>query len=151
MGKSKNQTFKSIEHKVWKRLRVWKGKLLSSVGREILVKAVAQAIPSSMSCFLLPRYLCHRLGMLAYKFWWGSSEEKRKIHWINWDSLSTPKCFGGLGFKDLRCFNLALLAKQGWKLLSNPTTLISRVLKAKYFNNCDFLDANLGSNPSYTW
>uniref|UniRef100_A0A2N9F1N7 Reverse transcriptase zinc-binding domain-containing protein n=1 Tax=Fagus sylvatica TaxID=28930 RepID=A0A2N9F1N7_FAGSY len=48
-------------------------------------------------------------------------------------------------------FNLALLAKQGWRLLQNPDTLLHRVLKAKYFPDCSFLDAQIPSHSSFTW
>ena len=48
-------------------------------------------------------------------------------------------------------FNQSLLAKQAWKLVTNPTSLVGRVLKGKYFKDCDFLGATKGYNPSYTW
>lgn len=48
-------------------------------------------------------------------------------------------------------FNIAMLAKQGWCVMDRPTSLLSEVLKAKYFPNGDFLSANLGNNPSYVW
>jgi hypothetical protein len=31
------------------------------------------------------------------KFWWGEDDDKRKVHWASWDSLTKPKCMGGLG------------------------------------------------------
>ncbi|KAA3463976.1 reverse transcriptase [Gossypium australe] len=65
--------------------------------------------------------------------------------------MCIPKAKGGLGFKDLSKFNLALLAKQGWKLIMQPDCLFARVMKAKYFPTGDFMSANLGSYPSYTW
>jgi len=58
---------------------------------------------------------------------------------------------GGLGFQDLTLFNKALLAKQGWRLMKNPDSLIGRILKAKYYPNSSFLDSSLGSRPSFTW
>lgn len=58
---------------------------------------------------------------------------------------------GGMGFRDLQAFNLALLAKQGYKFIDDPNALVTRVFKAKYFPNADFLEANLGHNPSYCW
>lgn len=57
----------------------------------------------------------------------------------------------GIGFQDLVKFNIALLAKQGWKLIDHPSSLIAHILKAKYFSNSDFLNARLGSNPSLIW
>ena len=56
-----------------------------------------------------------------------------------------------MGFRNLQPFNLALLAKQGWQILSNPNSLMARVYKAKCFPYDDILNAKLGSNPSYAW
>lgn len=38
-------------------------------------------------------------------FWWNSTEDKRKIYWLNWEKLCFSKQDGGLGFKDIECFN----------------------------------------------
>lgn len=74
-----------------------------------------------------------------------------KIHWQSWDSLSKPKKEGGMGFRDIRCFNLAMLAKQGWMLLKKKDTLFYRCFKAKYFLRCNFLEAGDVPNSSYVW
>jgi len=58
IGKSKNQVFAKIKEKVGKKISGWKEKMLSMGGKEILIKAVAQTIPTyTMSCFLLPKGL----------------------------------------------------------------------------------------------
>lgn len=57
----------------------------------------------------------------------------RSIHWLSWDKLTVHKFFGGMSFKDLITFNLAMLGKQGWKLQTQPDCLVSRISKARYF------------------
>lgn len=71
--------------------------------------------------------------------------------WISWEELCIPKAQGGINFKLLKEFNLALLAKQGWKLQTEPNSFASQVLKPKYFTDCDFVNASLGKRPSYLW
>ena len=56
-----------------------------------------------------------------------------------------------MSFRDIQAFNLALLAKQAWRLLYNTHSLFFRVYKSRYFPNCTFMDAELGSNSSYVW
>ncbi|KAK4387778.1 putative mitochondrial protein [Sesamum angolense] len=68
-----------------------------------------------------------------------------------WDKMCKSKLQGGLGFRNLEAFNLALLAKQLWRLLSRPESLVCRVLKAKYFPLTHLFDAQLGARPSFTW
>ena len=62
IGQLKKLIFVEIKEKVCKKLAGWKGKLFSLGGKEIIIKAVAQAISTyTMSCFLLPKSLCEDL------------------------------------------------------------------------------------------
>ena len=65
--------------------------------------------------------------------------------------MCKSKLNGGMGFQNLQAFNLAMLAKQGWRLLSNPHSLFARIYKAKYYPHGDVLNSKLGSNPFYAW
>ena len=85
------------------------------------------------------------------EFWWRNGQETRGMHWKSWESLCRPKASGGLGFKDLEAYNLALLGKQLWRMIKNPKSLMCRVFKSRYFRNTDPLNASLGSRPSYAW
>lgn len=67
------------------------------------------------------------------------------------DKISKVKSNGGLGLKRLRMFNVAMLAKQGWRILNNSNPLVSAILKAHYFPSTDFLNAGVGVNSSYVW
>ncbi|XP_074271199.1 putative mitochondrial protein AtMg00310 [Silene latifolia] len=62
-----------------------------------------------------------------------------------------PKTDGGLEFRDFRLFNLALLGKKAWRLITNPDSLWSRLMKARYCPEGEFMTASIGHNPSYTW
>jgi hypothetical protein len=56
-----------------------------------------------------------------------------------------------MGFKGLKAFNMAMFGKQAWKLISSPESLITRLLKAKYFSRSDYFGVSIGHNPSYVW
>lgn len=63
--------------------------------------------------------------------------------------MCLPKCQGGLGFQDLKTFNIALLVQQGWRILQNEGTLLHQIFKEGYVSKSSFLDAPLVLNPSY--
>ncbi|KAL5551591.1 hypothetical protein UlMin_001767 [Ulmus minor] len=113
-GRCKRDLFNFIKNRVWNKVKGWNASLFSQAGKEILIKAVLQAIPSyAMSCFKLPKKLIKDIHCLISRFWWGSSVS--------------------------------------WRLIRSPDSLVGKVLKACYYPNCSFLDANLGSCPSFSW
>ncbi|XP_048502752.1 uncharacterized protein LOC125498565 [Beta vulgaris subsp. vulgaris] len=151
-GRSKRAVFDSLLDRIWKKLQGWKEKYLSRAGKEILLKSVIQAIPTYlMGVYKLPCSVTQKIHSAMAQFWWGSSATQRKTHWKNWDAMCSLKCLGGMGFKDLRVFNDALLGRQAWRLVREPHSLMARVMKAKYYPNHEFLDAYLGTSVSYSW
>jgi hypothetical protein len=127
-------------------------KLLSYGGKEVLLKAVIQAIPAyAMSVFKLPKLVIKGITDAMSRYWWGDDDEQKHMHWFNWWKMCIPKKKGGMGFRDLHCFNLAMLAKQSWRLLCEPDSLCAQILRAKYFPSGDILNAELKKGSSYTW
>jgi hypothetical protein len=142
----------NLQAQLTKRLLMWGDGNLAQAGREVFIKSVAQALPIYiMGVFKLPFSVCDDLTKLVRDFYWGSKVEKRKTHWCAWDKLQRPKCQGGLGFRDFRMFNQALLARQAWRLLTKPDSLCARVLKAKYYPNGRLEDTVFSGNASSTW
>lgn len=73
--------------------------LLSQARREILIKAILQAIPVFfMSEFHIPQRLCDELASHMAHFLWGSSEQTKKIYWVSWRRIGAPRHDGALGF-----------------------------------------------------
>ncbi|XP_071722442.1 uncharacterized protein [Rutidosis leptorrhynchoides] len=104
-----------------------------------------------MSMFKLPSGFCEQLKQYCGKFSWGSELDTRKIHWMAWMGLCEKKNQGSLGFKYLDAHNLALLAKQAWRLTTYQNSLIARIFKNNYYIISSFRKAQLGSNPSAIW
>jgi hypothetical protein len=86
--------------------------MLSCEGREVLIKANAQSVPTySMSCFRLPAPVCRKITTYISNYWWGSSVDNHKVHWLRWNKLTDSKEDGGMGFRDMSLFNKAMLGK----------------------------------------
>ena len=69
VGKNKKDSFNYIKERVWRKLQGWEEQLRSQVGREILIKAVVEAIPTyTMNCFKLPLGLCDEIKDLIRRF-----------------------------------------------------------------------------------
>ena len=69
MGKGKRKAFNQIKDQVGRKIAGWKGKLLSHASRDILLKAVAQALTTyAMSCFKIPDTLCKELNSIMSNF-----------------------------------------------------------------------------------
>jgi hypothetical protein len=57
--------------------------MLSHAGKEILIKVVAQAIPTyAMGCFDLTKGLCDEISSMIGRFWWSQQDNEKKIHWL---------------------------------------------------------------------
>ncbi|KAL9438172.1 hypothetical protein AB3S75_023941 [Citrus x aurantiifolia] len=152
IGRKKKSFFNEIKLKILSKISSWEHKYFSSGGKEVLIKAIAQAVPVyAMSVFKLPVGTCNDIQKAIARYWWRSKEDKRTIHWASWHKLRQAKSRGGLGFRDFSSFNQALVAKQGWRIIQNSKSLVVKVLQAKYFKHGKFMEATLSSNPSYVW
>ena len=55
--------------------------------------------------------------------------------------MTMTKSMGGMSFKDLEVFNIALLGKQAWRMITKPDALWVKVLKGIYFYDKSVLGA----------
>ncbi|XP_058787037.1 uncharacterized protein LOC131661492 [Vicia villosa] len=151
-GRSKKAIFSQVIDKVWKKVKGWKEKVLYRAGKEVLIKFVVQAIPTYvMGCFKLCEDYCKEIESLLSRFWWGSSIEEKIIHWVSWSKMAKAKGLGGMGFRGISDFNVSLLWKHYWRLLTGSSSLLEHVFKIRYYPRTYLLDAKLGYTPSYAW
>lgn len=112
-----------------------------------MIKAVLQAIPTHhMSRFKISKKILDEMNRKMSKILWGNENEDQKIHWSNWATLCEEKFRDVCEFKDLNKFNLALLAKLGWRLMTQIDVLWARLMKGLYDPNKKFL-----STEKWSW
>lgn len=130
----------------------WKESLLNQAGKEVLKKAVQQAIPAyAMSMVRFPKGFCKNICSIIAKFWWTSHGKNRGIYWKQWRALAKSKKEGGIGFKDFEYMNSTHLAKQTWRTITDPDALWVQYLKSVYFPNLDIWRARRKRQDSWTW
>ncbi|KAM1247311.1 hypothetical protein ACFX13_044181 [Malus domestica] len=140
-------TCRGIEYRIG-----WAEQFLSPVRKKILIKSVAIAMLNhAMACFKLSVTTCNEMERVIAQFGWMSQLKTRGYHWVAWDKLTESKKVEGLGFRDLMGFNVAMLAKISWRVLRKPESMLSRVLKDKYFPNTSFLEASRQNKSSWGW
>ncbi|XP_074318528.1 uncharacterized protein LOC141655342 [Silene latifolia] len=128
-GKSKKDIFNFLIDNIKKRTSSWNGLLLSSAGRLSLISSILSSLSTYfLSVFKMSVSVTNKINSLLSQFWWRGSKTSTGISWCSKLFSSQPKGLGGLGIRNTRCFNQALLAKVGWNILRNPSSLLSHTI-----------------------
>ena len=114
------------------RLNKWNQRSISMAGRITLINVVLTTLPFFMSFFRAPIAVINRLTAIQRQFLWGGNREGKKIAWISWRQVCVSREMGGLGIKDIKILNNALLIKWKWLMFHQSDQLWSRILVSKY-------------------
>ncbi|OIT39909.1 putative ribonuclease h protein, partial [Nicotiana attenuata] len=102
-------------------------------GRTTLIKATLAAIPNhNMQIFDLPKATQNKIDSIQRNFLWGSTEEKRKCHLLNWNKVTSPKNQGSLGLYKTSYKNKAFSTSLAWRYLNNKEALWVKIPHSKY-------------------
>ncbi|GKU90507.1 hypothetical protein SLEP1_g4496 [Rubroshorea leprosula] len=119
-----------------KKLASWKGQNLSLGGCITLLNFVLSSLPVYLiSAYEIPKGILYYLDKIHRNFLWGGLGEEKKIKWVSWERVCRKKECGGLGVKDLRKFNLALMGKWWGRLAKVEEGLWGKVIREKYGEN----------------
>jgi hypothetical protein len=104
--------------KIGARLPSWKGKLLSTSGRETLVKTMLSSLPIyHMTVFPERKWLIRKIDHLRRSFLW-RGETLDKVYGghslVNWPTSCFSEIKGGLGILELERFTRALRLRWLW-------------------------------------
>jgi len=140
-----------VVEKVKARLSAWKGKCLSFAGRLCLIKSVLTFIPLFyLSFYKAPTTVCDKISSIQRRFLWAWGKDSKYIAWVRWENVCKSKEEGGLGVKDIKKFNRALLAKWKWRMMSEEEGKWKEILVSKYYNGSVNIQ-RCGKNYSWWW
>ncbi|KAL2901420.1 LINE-1 reverse transcriptase-like protein [Bienertia sinuspersici] len=124
-----------IVDRIQQKISSWKFSQISQTGRIIVINVILTTLASHiMGNMLIHKRIIKRINSIVMAFWWrgGGKKETKPIHWVKRTCLEKRKDEGGLGIRNLESFNIALCARQAWRIHNNPQLLVSRVIRNKY-------------------
>lgn len=130
-GRKKICHFKYLLDRICSKLEGWKSKFLSQAGRVCLINSVLHSIPLyTASSICLPSSIISTICRICSNFFWSQTEERRR-HWVSWQNITKPVEEGGLGIRNLKYMQLAMVTKQIWNI-TQGCSLWSRYARSRY-------------------
>ena len=150
-GRMKKADFRLLIDKMHSKLSGWKGKLLNKAGRTTLAKAVLTSMPvyHMQSCWV-PNSVCDDIDKIVRNFIWKGGCD-HGLHLVNWNSVTRSKREGGLGLRQARKTNIAMLGKLIAEIYNNSSKLWVRFLREKYGQNGRIFSTKPPLSSSSTW
>ena len=139
-----------VVDKIIKRIAGWRGRLLSYVGRLILLRAcLASILIYLLSIIKFPKWAIKMMNTHMSHFLWNNAEEKHKYHLASWQLVAQKKDMGGLGIPDLRSLNLALLSSWIFRYQLHKNAIWVNIVDYKYRTKDPniFCCPDLGASP----
>ncbi|XP_019188879.1 PREDICTED: uncharacterized protein LOC109183149 [Ipomoea nil] len=122
-----------------------------SLGTYLGIPILHNRITSQTFNYILEARTSKEIDKICRGFLWGDTDDKKKMHMVNWNDICKPKDSGGLGLRRCADFNDAFLAKLAWQINTNNDKLWTQVMKEKYIKDKNFFTLPLQNNASWGW
>lgn len=143
--------FLFLRDKIAQRINGWGHRHLSFGGRFTLIKSTLEAIPIHIFQSIEPTTgILKQLEQMIARFFWGSSADHKRTHWISWEQICLPHEEGGLGIRRLKEVLYAFSAKLWWRLREKNSLWAEHMIQ-KYCTKKSSLSPSLPSNCSPMW
>ena len=117
-----------------------------------MISSVLNAIPVFlMQTTVLPVSVCKEMEKICRDFLWHGNSSDKKLHLVNWATVTKPKHMGGLGIRCMRHMNQALVGKLAWRALHSCDELWAKCLFKKYAAGRASWDMKMKSGASMNW
>jgi hypothetical protein len=146
-NKLSREDLQPLVDKIIKRIAGYRGKLLTQVGRLVLIKACIASIPIYLlSFFKFSRWAIDLINSHMPNCFWDDYEGHRKMHLANWHLICIKK-YGGLGVTNLKDLNLCLLGSWIRRYIRDESKMWRNIIDRKYCrrDNIFYADSNQAS------
>ncbi|XP_074308232.1 uncharacterized protein LOC141643100 [Silene latifolia] len=141
-----------LVEKIVMRIRNWGARKLSYAGRLVLVQAILSQLHSFWArIFIIPLTVIDRIERICRNYLWSGGDQFSKSPPMSWEKVCKAKKYGGLGIIDCRLWNVALIGKYVWWLVSKADHLWIKWVSHVYIKDQEWLDYQPTNNSSWTW
>ncbi|KAJ8435469.1 hypothetical protein Cgig2_021102 [Carnegiea gigantea] len=148
---TKNECTELVE-KLLARVRIWATKSLSFAGRARLINSVIFGMYAYWATiFILPNTVLDKIMQICRNYLWSDSEDAKRIPHISWATECLSKSQGGLGIKDFRTWNKALITKLVWVIANKKDLLWVKWIHGKYLKSNNWWSCHPPKDCSWYW
>ena len=150
-GTKRTEMFMFLRDKIANRISGWAHRHLSFGGRLTLIKSTLEAVPIHIFQAIEPTVSALKLlDQILARFFWGSTNERKRTHWISWNQICLPTSEGGLGIRNFKEVLRAFTIKLWWRF-REQNSLWARYLMSKYCSNSSPTTRGPTGRASPTW
>ncbi|GFZ19419.1 hypothetical protein Acr_28g0001240 [Actinidia rufa] len=130
-------------------ISAWAGASLSYAGRTELIKSVLQGVECFwLSVLPIPSGVRSKVTQLCRNFLWSGKCTMNKRPLVAWKEVTLPKMEGGLGIRNSKAWNKALLTKTLWDIQAKTESLWVKWVHQRYMNRGSFWDYQIKHEDS---